>query len=172
MVLYPNVSMGRQLPFLALLLAVSVCFDSSSFVQAASDNADKGLIAFQSKCNCSLSMSCSCCQSAVVNAMNLSRTICVTFKINLLKASVDVNVSLDGNSVSTFTLDTKSPPSFCLPVISDITPLALCLKVATKMSGLTNLNICPSFYSKFDASQILAYDFSCIKLGMDGFSLA
>ncbi|XP_034488148.1 uncharacterized protein LOC117792212 [Drosophila innubila] len=153
------------------MLVTLVCLDGSSIVQAASDIADKGLISFQSKCNCSLSMSCSCCQSAVVNAMNLTKSVCVTFKINLLKASVDVSVSLDGNSVSKFTLDTKTPPSFCLPVISDITPLALCLKMTTKMSGLTNLNICPSFYSSFDANQILAYDFKCIKLGMDGFSI-
>ncbi|KAH8311426.1 hypothetical protein KR044_006254, partial [Drosophila immigrans] len=155
----------------ALLLAIGICLDSSSIAQAASTD-DQDFISFKTKCNCSLTMACSCCQTAVVNAMNLTKSVCMTFKINLLKASVDVTISLDGNAVSQFTLDTKTPPSFCMPVISDLTPLAVCLKMTTKMSGLTNLTICPSFFSNFDANEILSYDFPCIKIGLDGFSLA
>ncbi|KAH8360071.1 hypothetical protein KR093_010464, partial [Drosophila rubida] len=154
------------------VLAIVVCLDNSTMGLADSSDATQDFISFKSKCNCSLSMACSCCQTAVASVMNLSKSVCVTFKINLLKASVDVTISVDGDSVSKFTLDSKSPISFCMPVISDITPLAVCLKTSTKLSGLTNLIICPSFYSTINSNQILASDFPCIKIGLDGFSLA
>ncbi|XP_034112776.1 uncharacterized protein LOC117573590 [Drosophila albomicans] len=113
-------------------------------------------------------MACSCCESAVVNAMDITKSVCVTFKIDLIGLSVDVTISLDGDAVSQFTLDTKSPPSLCLPVISDLTSLTVCLKMTMNLASATSLSICPNFYSNYDANQILAYNFPCINVGMDG----
>lgn len=96
----------------------------------------------------------------------------MTFKINIFKASVDVTVTLDNEQVSKFTLDSKTTPTFCLPVVSDLTPMAICLKMSTKLQGLSSINMCPSFYSSFSDNQLLAFDFPCLKLGMDGLTLA
>ncbi|XP_060647107.1 uncharacterized protein LOC132785131 [Drosophila nasuta] len=117
-------------------------------------------------------MACSCCESAVVNAMDMTKSVCVTFKIDLIGLSVNVTISLDGDAVSQFTLDTKSPPNLCLPVISDLTSLTVCLKMTMNLASATSLSICPNFYSNYDANQILAYNFPCINVGMDGISFS
>ncbi|KAH8407196.1 hypothetical protein KR222_010317 [Zaprionus bogoriensis] len=165
-------SQGRQWHVLALLLAILVCQYTPSLGQAISTSANLGPFSFKSQCNCSLSMACSCCESAVMDVLNATKALCVTFKVNILKASVDVTVTSDGSTLGTFTLDSKSPLALCMPMVSDMTPLALCIKMSTKLSGLTNLNICPNFYTNFDANQIFSYDLPCVKLGMDGFSIA
>lgn len=96
----------------------------------------------------------------------------MSFKLNILKGSVDVTVTLDNDQVSKFTLDSKTTPTFCLPVLSDLTPMAVCLKLNSKMSGLMAINMCPSFYSSFSETQLLEFDFPCLKLGVDGLSIA
>lgn len=92
--------------------------------------------------------------------------------MNILKASVDVTITSDGSTLATFTLDSKSPLAMCMPLVSNMTPLAVCIKMSTKLAGLTNLNLCPNFYTNYDANEILTYDLPCLKLGMDGFSIA
>ncbi|XP_064555302.1 uncharacterized protein LOC135440192 [Drosophila montana] len=169
----PNLSLARQWHLLSLVLGTWICLVGVGVVQAASDsNGDQDMISFPAQCKCSLTMSCSCCQGAVLKSMDVNKTLCMTFKINVLKASVDVTVTLDNNEVSKFTLDSKATPSICVPVLSQITPMAICLKMSTKLSGLTNVNMCPSFFSSFSENQLLAFDFPCLKLGTDGISIA
>ncbi|XP_002000835.2 uncharacterized protein LOC6574807 [Drosophila mojavensis] len=164
-------TLDRLWPLLCFMLVIWPSLYSSALVQAA-DGDDQELIAFPSQCECSLTMTCKCCVGAVFKVMSLNKTLCMSFKINIFKASVDVTVTLDNEQVSKFTLDSKTTPTFCVPVISDLTPMAICLKMSTKLSGLSNINMCPSFYSSFSDNQLLAFDFPCLKLGTDGLSFA
>ncbi|EDW59058.1 uncharacterized protein [Drosophila virilis] len=166
-------SLAKQWHLLALGLGIWLYLVGVGVVQAASASSeDQDMISFPAQCKCSLSMSCNCCQGAVIKSMDVNKTLCMTFKINILKASVDVTITLDNNEVSKFTLDSKTTPSICVPVLSQITPMAICLKMSSKLSGLTSLNMCPSFYSSFSENQLMAFDFPCLKLGTDGISIA
>ncbi|XP_026839896.1 uncharacterized protein LOC113564884 [Drosophila persimilis] len=163
---------------LILVLGTLVSLHGIAVITAAdaatSSGTNLGLITIPSQaqvCSCSLSLSCSCCQSVVVNAVNTTKTLCLTFKISVLSGSVDVGVTMDGNSMTKFTISTTSPPTFCLPVLSLVTPLDMCLKLNIKMAGLSGIQACPTFYSSYDSSNVVSYDFPCIQLGLDGVSL-
>ncbi|XP_030371745.1 uncharacterized protein LOC115622027 [Scaptodrosophila lebanonensis] len=144
-------------------------------IHAASNGTDFGIITFpaeKEQCTCALlSMSCTCCQSVVVNIMNITRRLCMTFKLSILSVSVDVTITLDGNQVSQFSISAKNPPTYCMPML-DPTPLAMCVKVHdVKVVGLTGVQICSTFYTSFDTNQIFAYEFPCVKLSTSGVEL-
>ncbi|EDW04446.1 GH22577 [Drosophila grimshawi] len=150
-------------------LVLMICIFSSGIVLTATA---EDLVSLKSGCECSMSLSCTCCQGVIVKAMDFSKMLCMILKVNVLQASVDMSMTLDGNEVLKLTLDTKTTPSFCVPIISQITPMVVCFKMDAKVSVLKGLNICPIFYSSFAEKELLSVDFPCLKLGMDGISIA
>ncbi|BFF92216.1 uncharacterized protein DMAD_10318 [Drosophila madeirensis] len=162
-------------PSSVLCLVLGTLVSLSGITAAdATNGTNLGFITIPSQaqvCQCSLSLSCNCCQSITVNAINETKTLCLTLKINVLSASVDVGVTMDGNSVTKFTISTQTPPTACLPLLSVVTPLDICLKLNIKMAGLTGLKACPTFYTSYDSNNVLSYDFPCLQLGMEGISL-
>ncbi|XP_022210936.1 uncharacterized protein LOC111066537 [Drosophila obscura] len=159
-----------------LVLGTFISLNGIAVITAAdaSNGTNLGLITIPSQaqvCQCSLSLSCSCCQSVSVNAVNETKTLCLTFKISVLSGSVDVGVTMDGNSLTSFTVSTKTPPTYCLPLISVVAPLNMCLKLNINLAGLSGIKACPTFYTSYDSNEVVSYDFPCIQLGMDGVSL-
>ncbi|XP_017041596.1 uncharacterized protein LOC108088360 [Drosophila ficusphila] len=158
----------------ALLIGLLAVTTPLSYVKAAAAGTglDLGLISLPANgqaCQCSLTMSCSCCQSVTVNLMNETSTLCLTVKIGLSSGSIDLGATMDGNSVAAIAISTSKPPQFCIPVIS-MASLDICLKVNIKMAGLA-AKACPTFYTDFSSSQVVTYDFPCIQVGLDGVSL-
>ncbi|XP_016985569.2 uncharacterized protein LOC108049051 [Drosophila rhopaloa] len=121
-------------------------------------------------CQCSLTMSCSCCQSVTVDLMNQTSTVCLTVQIGLTTGSIDLEATMDGNSVAKLSMSTLKPPKFCLPVVS-LASLDMCLKVNFQFEGV-GVKVCPNIYTNYATSQVVSYDFPCIQAGLDGVSLA
>ncbi|KAH8278489.1 hypothetical protein KR018_004077 [Drosophila ironensis] len=156
------------------LVAIILGLGCVSVVEAAANTtvANYGIISIPStaSCSCSLTMSCSCCQSVIINVVNDNKTLCVTFKISVLSGSVDIGVTMDGNSVAAFTVSTKTPPTACLPVVNNF-GLDVCLKLTVSLAGLSGVKACPTFYTSYDSNQVISYAFPCVQLGLTGVSL-
>ncbi|EDV44057.2 uncharacterized protein Dana_GF16225 [Drosophila ananassae] len=157
----------------ALILGLGCVSITEAASSASSSSAmNFGIISIPSaaSCSCSLSMSCNCCQSVTINAMNNNKTLCITMKLSILSGSVDVGVTLDGGSVAQFTISTKNPPTACLPIVT-LVGLDVCLKLNFKMAGLSGVQACPTFYTSYNANQVVSYNFPCVQVGLDGVSL-
>ncbi|XP_017130965.1 uncharacterized protein LOC108148442 [Drosophila elegans] len=142
-------------------------------IAEAGTGLDLGLISLPATsqvCQCSLTMSCSCCQGVTVNLMNQTSTLCLTVKIGLTSGSLDLGATMDGNSVAKFSISTTKPPTYCLPVVSMVS-LDMCLKINFKMAGVA-VKACPTIYTNYASNQIVSYDFPCIQVGLDGVRLA
>ncbi|XP_033162995.1 uncharacterized protein LOC117142857 [Drosophila mauritiana] len=120
-------------------------------------------------CQCSLTMSCSCCQSVSVDLLNQNSTVCLTLGIGLTSGTINLGATMDGNSVAAFAISTTKPPTYCIPVISMVS-VDMCIKVNIKVAGVA-VKACPTFYTNYATNQVVSYDFPCIQVGMDGVSL-
>ncbi|EDV53159.1 uncharacterized protein Dere_GG11990 [Drosophila erecta] len=120
-------------------------------------------------CQCSLTMSCSCCQRVSVDLVNQNSTVCVSLGLGLTSGTINLGATMDGNSVAAFSISTTQPPTYCIPVVSMVS-LDMCIKVGIKMAGVA-VKACPTFYTNFATSQVVSYDFPCIQVGMNGVSL-
>lgn len=70
-----TLSLAKQWHLLALVLGIWLCLVGIGVVQAASDSSeDPNMLSFPAQCKCSLSMSCNCCQGAVIKSMDVNKT--------------------------------------------------------------------------------------------------
>ncbi|KAH8383303.1 hypothetical protein KR009_007957 [Drosophila setifemur] len=173
------------------LLATIIGLSNVFVAEAASNGTsmDFGIISIPAQadmCSCSLTLSCKCCQSVTINPMNETKSrkadslffvvvliitfpVCLTAKLSILSGSVDLGVTMDGQSVAAFTVSTKTPPTYCLPILS-MASLDVCLKLNFKIAG-TAVKTCPTFYTTYNSNQVVSYDFPCLQVGLNGVSL-
>ncbi|XP_017076138.2 uncharacterized protein LOC108111260 [Drosophila eugracilis] len=160
--------MVKSLTFLIAVLAIADNLGWEWMGDAAGTDLSSSSAQTQG-CECSATMSCSCCQSVAVSLMNETSTLCLTLGIGLQSGTLDLGASLDGTSVGSFSISTNKPPTYCVPVVS-LVSLDICLKVDIQMAGVA-VKACPTFYTNYSSNQVVAYDFPCIQVGLNGVSL-
>ncbi|XP_032596709.1 uncharacterized protein LOC6568553 [Drosophila grimshawi] len=163
---YSIVSLGMQ--YMALVL-FSFMF-SSGFAQNNFGNPVGDPISYKSACNCTNALRCTCCLNAIFKIKDTPKMLCTVYDLSEIRPSVDVELAINNKTILTFTLNRQSSRTFCLPVISKTTPMAMCIKNSEMQLESAN-RMCPSFHSIYSENQLLAFDFPCFKLLSNSISI-
>ncbi|GAB1863315.1 DUF4773 domain-containing protein [Camponotus japonicus] len=116
----------------------------------------------QQACNCSMSFSCSCCQSVIIRYTKEKKDLCVNFTYQ--RNGLNVDVTLSSDTISTRTITNLKALKFCVNVPN-------CM-FSTACINILELNLLPTSIMAclrldiYATKQLWQINYNCISVSM------
>ncbi|KAL7291272.1 hypothetical protein TKK_0014879 [Trichogramma kaykai] len=122
-----------------------------------------------SKCECR-NYSCQCCAGLNVSALKFDRQWCANFAYDSSEYSIDLNVTMNENSIYNNSLSARHPPPVCLP-LPYLPFLHFCLRFFDlRLPNGTAFHTCIDFEARIIHAPLLILHFDCVDIGSNGLS--
>ncbi|KAM0735659.1 hypothetical protein ACS0PU_010807 [Formica fusca] len=117
----------------------------------------------QRSCNCSMSFSCSCCQSVIIRYTKEKKDLCVNFTYQ--RNGLNVDVTLSSDTISTRTITNFKALQFCVHVPGCLFSSA-CVNMLELNLFPTSITVRPRL-DIYATKQLWQINYNCISVSME-----
>ncbi|XP_029166430.1 uncharacterized protein LOC114937172 [Nylanderia fulva] len=154
---------------ISALVLIWLCFIREAITARANIAASRGLLIYrtisvtQQSCKCSMSFSCSCCQSVIILYTKAKKDLCVNFTYQ--RNGLNVDVALSSDTISTRTITNFRPLQFCVNVPGCLFSTA-CINILELKQFPTSITACLRL-DIYATKQLWQINYNCISVSME-----
>lgn len=126
------------------------------------------------RCKCE-DLICSCCTGVRIESINFDRTTCVNLNFEPEESLINMEVTMNNNTLFKNTYSARNPPPFCVPIVVPYLPPGLvdmCVRLFDVALVMDKLHVCMDMDTRIDKAPVLVLHFDCMDMGLDGISLS